>query len=228
MSGARTKIVLMRASAPVPVRGRPSKFDARRLELLRQAAAIFAEAGYCGATMHELAARLGVTRPALYHYAPSKEALFEQCVAMAEDALNRAVVAALEETNGRAQISAFFERYAEICAGDFGRCFVAADMRRRPGAAHETLHVARKRLLHAVAGMVQRGVGDGSIRDCEPLMVSALFFASFEEGAVRPLIAVSEEPAACARILLDLFFTGLSPPTAIGGQRIIAQHASPY
>lgn len=218
----------MRASGPIPLRGRPSKFDARRLELLGQAAAIFAEAGYCGATMHELAARLRVTRPALYHYAPSKDALFEQCAAVAEDALNGAVVAALAQPSGRAQVNAFFEHYAEASAGDFGRCFVAADLRALPSGVRNMISAARERLKCAVRSMIERGVADGSMCDCQPVLVSTLLFAAFDEVCARRPAVDSDARAAVVSAILALFFKGLAPLAATRSETRMATYAAPH
>lgn len=49
----------------------------RREELLHVAAAVFAERGYQGATMREIARRWGVQQAALYYYFPSKEKILE-------------------------------------------------------------------------------------------------------------------------------------------------------
>jgi AcrR family transcriptional regulator len=47
--------------------------------MLRAAAEVFGERGYRGASMEEIAARCGVTKPLLYSYFDSKEGLFAAC-----------------------------------------------------------------------------------------------------------------------------------------------------
>src|ERR1700751_1024305 len=49
-------------------------------EILERAAELFAERGFSGATVQDLADALGVSRPALYYYAKSKDVLLEQLV----------------------------------------------------------------------------------------------------------------------------------------------------
>lgn len=51
-----------------------------RKELLLKSAELFAEKGYANMTTRELAEGLGVSTGTLYHYFPSKAALFEQLV----------------------------------------------------------------------------------------------------------------------------------------------------
>jgi AcrR family transcriptional regulator len=48
----------------------------RREQIIREAMRCFAEKGFRGTTTRELAARVGITEAALYHYFPSKEALY--------------------------------------------------------------------------------------------------------------------------------------------------------
>lgn len=54
--------------------------DQYRKELLRKCFNLFAERGYAAITMRQIAQALGVSTGTLYHYFPSKEALFEQMV----------------------------------------------------------------------------------------------------------------------------------------------------
>ncbi len=51
-----------------------------RQELLHKSFDLFAERGYGSITMRQIAQGLGVSTGTLYHYFPSKEALFEQLV----------------------------------------------------------------------------------------------------------------------------------------------------
>jgi AcrR family transcriptional regulator len=48
----------------------------RRGEILDAALGVFAEKGYSAGSMRDIAARVGVTEPALYRHFPGKEALF--------------------------------------------------------------------------------------------------------------------------------------------------------
>lgn len=56
--------------------------DAYREELLQRAFALFAQQGYGQVSMRQVAEALDVSTGTLYHYFPSKEALFQQIVAL--------------------------------------------------------------------------------------------------------------------------------------------------
>jgi AcrR family transcriptional regulator len=59
---------------------------AKHDEILRAALQLFGERGYAGASLRELARRVGVQQPSLYHYFRSKEELVEQILDYAGDA----------------------------------------------------------------------------------------------------------------------------------------------
>jgi TetR/AcrR family transcriptional regulator, transcriptional repressor of aconitase len=50
-----------------------------RKELTDRATKIFREYGYSGLGMRKIAKELGISKSALYHYFPSKDALFSEC-----------------------------------------------------------------------------------------------------------------------------------------------------
>jgi TetR/AcrR family transcriptional regulator, transcriptional repressor of aconitase len=53
--------------------------DAYREEIAEKAVAVFRRRGYSGIGMREIAKELGMSKSALYHYYPSKDALFLAC-----------------------------------------------------------------------------------------------------------------------------------------------------
>lgn len=52
----------------------------RHREVLRAGLALIAERGYAGASLRELARRIGIQQPSLYHYFRSKEEMVEQII----------------------------------------------------------------------------------------------------------------------------------------------------
>ena len=63
-------------SAPSP-QARRLPADARRAQILREAAQLFGSHGFNGTTTRDVAARVGITEAALYRYFPSKEAMYQ-------------------------------------------------------------------------------------------------------------------------------------------------------
>lgn len=59
----------------------------RTRAILDAALIVFAEAGYAGASMDTVAARAGITKPTLYQYFPSKDALFQAMMSGKRDVM---------------------------------------------------------------------------------------------------------------------------------------------
>ncbi|GLX78255.1 TetR family transcriptional regulator [Thalassotalea insulae] len=53
--------------------------DAYRIELAQNAIPLFSQYGYSGLGMRKIADELGISKSALYHYFPTKKALFHAC-----------------------------------------------------------------------------------------------------------------------------------------------------
>lgn len=77
------------------------KRSQRMSEIIRTAAEVFAVQGYDGTNMEDIAARMNMRGPSLYHYASSKEQLFLTCV----ESINAEVIerlAAVADSGGAA------------------------------------------------------------------------------------------------------------------------------
>lgn len=67
----------MSTPAPQPLTRREANRRAREARILQAALTVFSQAGYSGATMDAVAAEAGMSKPTLYQYFASKEALFQ-------------------------------------------------------------------------------------------------------------------------------------------------------
>lgn len=81
-----------------PVRRRPRN---RRRMVLDAAAPIFSERGYHGASMEDVAAKVGITAAALYRHFPNKYALFVECANLMVDRLLEVLEEQPDETTLR-------------------------------------------------------------------------------------------------------------------------------
>ena len=79
----------------------------RRLQLVELAERLFAERGFAGTAMEELARRAGVTKPVIYELFESKDGLFRACVDRAiERMADRIAEAFRSETEPEARLRA--------------------------------------------------------------------------------------------------------------------------
>jgi AcrR family transcriptional regulator len=96
------------------------KRAARTLSVLRTAAQVFAERGYEGTSLEEVASRLDLRGPSLYHYCASKDDLFLRCVeSMTEEVVQRLTRAALLPLPPLARLERLFYEQLVIYIRDY-------------------------------------------------------------------------------------------------------------
>jgi len=89
--------------------------DQYRKELLSKCFDLFAQKGYSAITMRQIAEGLDVSTGTLYHYFPSKKALFEQLV---EDICERDVLLAIAELEGMQTLQERVEALGKFIANN--------------------------------------------------------------------------------------------------------------
>ncbi|SMP08427.1 TetR/AcrR family transcriptional regulator [Shimia sagamensis] len=94
--------------------------DAHRADLALRAASYFSEHGYGGVSMRKVAAHLGVSKSALYHYFPTKEALF---LATTKEVMKSVAVPQVGGTTQAAQIQALTEAMAPTFGSEMALLF---------------------------------------------------------------------------------------------------------
>ena len=161
--------------------GRPKNSDIsysdRKLEVLQCAAQQFNERGYHNTTMDDIAAALGVTKPALYYYAKSKDEVLFQVNEHAVTTAQAAVLKLKDEgSNGAEKLRVFFGAWAEHVCSDFGRCLIQTKPNNLEPKTQRRNTKARRELQDEVVSVLEEGMQDGSIRPCDAkLMAIALF-----------------------------------------------------
>ncbi len=112
--------------------------DSYREELLNKATPLFLEHGYDGLRTRELARRLGVSTGTLYHYFPSKDALFEAvvCRQMGRDieAIRRFFLEIPSRAGRVRAIADFLEGNRELFDAQNQLCFHYVHKRQQEGA----------------------------------------------------------------------------------------------
>lgn len=92
-------------AAQQPENQKPVRSSTRRTlvttELLDQATQLFAQKGYEATSLQDIASAMGVSRPALYHYVRSKEALLEMLV----EQVSQGLADVLAELAGREDLT---------------------------------------------------------------------------------------------------------------------------
>ncbi|KRE02361.1 TetR family transcriptional regulator [Bosea sp. Root670] len=80
--------------------GRPPIIPDARNRILDDAARLFAQDGYDGTSLGELAASVGVTKAAIYHYFPNKKEIYEAIIVRTLEGLRRHVSQVTAQASG--------------------------------------------------------------------------------------------------------------------------------
>ena len=158
-----------------PRRGRPPRFTPE--ELLDLVVAEFNARGYDATSMEDIARATGMTKSAVYHHVPGKEALLRLAVTRAVEALE-GVLDEPRSTSGPAaeRLEHVLRRSAEVLVELLP--YVTLLLRVRGNTATERDALARRRELdRRLSGLVQDAIDAGEVRaDLDPRMVSRLLF----------------------------------------------------
>jgi AcrR family transcriptional regulator len=143
--------------------------ETKREAVLQTAAQLFLEKSYSRTSMNDLAERLNITKPALYHYFHNKEEVLLECyrlgTAMIEEILND--IAAHCGT-GLEKVEAFIYSYANVMTVNFGRCVMRLDEGDLSSGAFAEVRGYKRKIDRRLRTFIQEGIADGSITPCDP------------------------------------------------------------
>lgn len=161
-------------ASPWEARRRPRESRALKREAVILAAArAFRERGYHNTSLDDLAASLKVTKPTLYLYVPNKEAILFECFRAGLDPLLH-TLDECERASGpaRERLFAFIRGYAAAIVGDFGWCMLRAEDQHLGTAMSRRIKLLKAGIDKRMRALIEAGVADGSIRDCDPKMTA--------------------------------------------------------
>jgi AcrR family transcriptional regulator len=140
----------------------------KREAVLKTAAQLFLEKSYGRTSMNDVADRLNITKPALYHYFDNKEDILLECyrlgVGLIEETLNEI---ADHCGTGLQKVEAFIQSYATVMTVNFGRCVMRLDEGDLTSDARAEVRTYKRKLDRRLRSFIQEGIGDGSIAVCD-------------------------------------------------------------
>ncbi|QCI65037.1 TetR/AcrR family transcriptional regulator [Phreatobacter stygius] len=205
----------MQDEAGSPFRDREQRLEDRerkRETVLRAAVRMFNARGFHAASLDEVAASIGVSKPTIYHYLGNKEQVLLECFTRGLDALDRAVEkASAAPGTGLERLSAFLVRYAENNMSDFGRCVVRTgnDALSPEGAAR--FRAMKRKIDGHLRRLVAEAMADGSAAPAD-VKLTAFTLASAVNGSAFWFSADGALPArAVAEAIVAILTAGLAP-----------------
>ncbi len=166
------KAIVRRAPRRIGVEER-ADFAGRREIVLREAARAFNENGIQNTSMEDVAARLNVTKPALYRYVSSKDEIIGQCLALALLADRQLLADAADlPGTGLDKFRYVSRRWLKDVVSDFGRSIVVVDVRTLTPKCLRQQRKVVDQMKRGIKSIIQEGISDGSIRTCDTTIVT--------------------------------------------------------
>jgi TetR/AcrR family transcriptional regulator, cholesterol catabolism regulator len=137
----------------------------RRRELTRQAARLFAEKGYHGTSLADLAEAMGVRKPSLYSHMTSKQALLLETMREGAAAFHRSLDAIPENSSATDKIQRALRGHLRVVAEqlDMATVFVR-EWRYLEGAPREEILRERRRYEERIRALFREGRELGELR----------------------------------------------------------------
>jgi AcrR family transcriptional regulator len=145
----------------------------KREAILETAAQLFLEKSYGRTSMNDVAERLTITKPALYHYFHNKEEILLECyrwgTGLIEDGLNKI---AGDCGTGLEKVEAFIYSYANVMTVNFGRCVMRLDEGDLSTKSLAEVRAYKRKVDRRLRSFIQEGIEDGTIAACDPKLAA--------------------------------------------------------
>ena len=178
--------------------------SARREELTRIAARLFAERGYQGTSLADLAKAVGVQKPSLYHHIAGKEELLWDVAQEGAAAFHEALDAVAADSD---RIRNALRAHLRVVAAqlDVATVFVR-EWRHLAGDRRERFVAERRRYEERIRDLFREGVEGSQLRTDLDVATAALLFLSAANWAYTWLRPGADTDALADRlyaVLLD-------------------------
>jgi AcrR family transcriptional regulator len=177
----------------------------RREELTRIAARLFAEKGYQGTSLADLAEEVGMQKPSLYHHIASKEDLLWEVASDGAAAFHAALDAVPERAAAVEKIRLALRAHLDVVAGQLEVATVfVREWRYLEGERRERFLAERRRYEDRIRELFREGVEGSELRTDLDTSTAALLFLSAANWAYTWL-----RPGADTDALADRMFAVL-------------------
>lgn len=155
------------------IQSRDLQHELKRMAILKTAARLFNQRGFRETSLNDLADELQVTKPTLYYYIENKEDILFQC-------LLTAITKLLEEIEeiqnsdllGIDKLVRFIHVFTSVFDDEFGRCVSSPGPEPLSAKYLDQINPLYTELDSATRNIVESGIKDGSLRQCNPKIIT--------------------------------------------------------
>jgi AcrR family transcriptional regulator len=145
----------------------------KREAVLATAAQLFLEKSYTRTSMNDVAERLHITKPALYHYFRNKEEILLDCYRVGSGMIGEILNEITAQCgSGLEKVQAFIYSYANVMTVNFGRCVMRLDEGDLSKEALGEVRGYKRKIDRRLRAFIQEGIADGSIVPCDPKLAA--------------------------------------------------------
>ena len=191
---------------------RDSARAAKRDAVLRAAVQTFNERGFHATSLDDVAGRLGISKPTIYHYLGNKDQVLLECVTIGLRQLLEAAEASRQlPGTGADRLMSFLVRYAEINMDDFGRCVIRTADEALGPESRKRFRALKREIDAAMRALIAEGIADGSIAPCDPKMLGFAIAGALNWPARWHDAGGRDSPEQIAHRLVELLASGFLP-----------------
>lgn len=202
----------------------PTRNDETVRTILKAAAESFAEDGFVGARVDDIARRAGINKALLYYYVGDKAALYAQVLLEAFQLAGSLIDKSVQShSSSRDRLRAAIEAITLTAAAN--PCFPRLMLREiTTGGANlpEPVLKAMAHIFATICNILRKGIDDGTFRKVDPLLThiqimgSILFLSTAEKTARRVIPYASPSGEEMHPISADLIVRQVAD-TILGG-----------
>lgn len=191
---------------------RKAEREQKREAVLRAAVRMFNAHGFHAASLDDVAASLGVSKPTIYHYLGNKDQVLFECVTRGIEQLREAADAARAlPGTGLDRLRSFLRRYAEITMDDFGRCVIRTADETLVTDSATRFRALKREIDQAMRGLISEGIADGSIAPVDVRLTAFTLAGALNWPARWHRSDGETSIEAVAAQMVDILTNGLAP-----------------
>lgn len=205
-------------------------YQVRREEIIGAAAQVFADKGYRGTTLADVAEAVGADRATLYYYVGSKEELLDAVVTdVVKDNLTEAERIRDSDAPVPDKLRLLVQQLMDSYAAHYPFLYVYLQEnlahvaeKRRPWA--QEMRAVNRRYEAAVEAIISEGIADGTVRavtDARVLAYGLLGMVSWTNRWFDPRRS-THDAAVIGRAYADVLLHGMVAPTGSSGPEVLA------
>lgn len=191
--------------------GRPRATDTTQTMdlILRTAASLFMKHGYENVSLSSVAETCEVTKASVYYYFHNKSELFTRCIVFV---MSVAHGQTLRMLSGEGTLR---ERLKQVAVGRMHSSHAEFETMMREAAPHLTdgqlhdIRTSERALYELLIGHVRKGIEDGELRQCDPLLVAHLFTSAMVIRNREEVMQHFADTAQLAEHIVDTLFQGI-------------------